>query len=137
MTSATILTIAALVTLLITAAGAIGGSWRLSRNTQSVNIYRENAKAWQDKAELQEAEISELRLSSNVKDEQITDLRARISTLEDMVTGRSLLEQMAADSRTRYGELLNVVAGMRSELRTEHESTRKLLTRIPSEGGES
>lgn len=117
MTAGTVLEIVAVITLLITAAAGVGGSWRLSRNTQSVNIYRENAQAWQQKAELQDGEIRDLQASGQVKDAQIAELKARVSVLENMVTGKSLIEELTMQTATRGAEVLAQLGEIRGEQR--------------------
>jgi hypothetical protein len=121
MNSGLILTIVALVTLLITAAAGVGGSWRLSRNTQSVNVYRENALAWQQKAELQSGQITDLQTASAVKDQQIIELKARLSTLEGVVTGKSMIQELSQRLDLRWTELLAQVSELRGGQRQIQE----------------
>lgn len=130
--SASLLTIVAIVTLLITAAGAIGGSWKISRNTQAVSIYRENAKAWQDKAELHEERIRELEAGSAAKDTQITGLKAKLAQLEDMVTGRSLLEQLIRDVNAQTSETMAQMGDIRGDLRANSEALSSIASSVAS-----
>lgn len=131
----TILTVLALITLLITAAAGVGGSWRLSRNTQSVNIYRENARAWQQKAQLQDTEIRDLQADGQVKDAKIAELLARVATLENVVTGRSLIEDLTSQMNARGGEVLAQLGAIRGAQRAMAEELAEVRASVNLPGG--
>ena len=102
---------AAALGVLITIA-AVYGSFRASRSTQSAMVMRDTAQAWEGKSKVQDVEIADLRASVQEKDQKIASLEARNSVLQDVVTGKSLLEQLEA----RTAELARVLAGVSSNL---------------------
>lgn len=94
MTGSGLVTIIAIISLLAVAATVVGGSYRNSRATQVLTLYRESAQAWEQKATLQQGEIEELQADSSRKDKQIADLQGRLTVLQDLVTGKTALEQL-------------------------------------------
>jgi hypothetical protein len=105
--------------LLFTAAGIAGGSWRISRNTQTVALYKDTAEAWEAKSKSQDARIAELEEAEHRKDREISELRGQVATLQDLVTGRSALQDM--DERLAAGiaqsaKILQVVQGIATDL---------------------
>lgn len=115
MSNATILTAVAVVGLLITAA-TVWGSFRVSRNTQATTLYRETASAWEAKSTAQDDEIASLKRALVTKDTQIAELNARVSLLTDMVTGKSVLEEVRQRFDERTDELLGIVSTTRDEV---------------------
>jgi uncharacterized protein HemX len=121
-----VLTLIAVLTFLVTAAGIAGGSWKIQRNTQTVAVYKQAAEAWEAKSKAQDAHIEtqddqiiKLGESMAEKDRQIAELRGQISTLQDMVTGRSAVEAM--DARLAAGieqsaRILQVVQGIATQI---------------------
>lgn len=145
-TATNIITIVAVIGLLITAATVVGGSFRVSRNTATVTRYKEAADSWQAKAvaqdekiEAQEERITVLQheiaakdaaftAEMSAKDTLISQLQGRLSVLQEVVTGKAVLDEISQrqveflnswDNRT--GEILNQVAATRGENRAIHE----------------
>jgi septal ring factor EnvC (AmiA/AmiB activator) len=116
MSEGVILTLLAITSLAATAAAAIGGSWRLSRNTQTVNIYRENAKAWEDKANLQEKEIESLKKDRSEQGTKITQLEHDITQLRDLITSRTLIEQLGKNIEAKQSEVLAQIGTVRADV---------------------
>jgi hypothetical protein len=115
----------------ILAAATIFASFRVTRNAQSTALYRENAAGWEAKSKLQDVQaaelqagynrqLHELRVQGAAKDEKIADLTARVEVLQDMVTGKSLLEEHHRAFEARSAEILEMVADTRSEVRAVH-----------------
>lgn len=97
--------IVAVIGLLGTAAAVVGGSFRVSRHTQVVANYRDAAQAWEAKASAQGNEITELRSELAEREKEIIELRSRVSILQDMVTGKSAIEQIIPEIHSVRDEL--------------------------------
>jgi hypothetical protein len=128
MTSSGLATGVAILAFLVTAGGVIGVSLRIGRNTQTIANYREAATSWEAKAKAQEGQIEELQAADTAKATQITELTAKVQLLQDMVTGKTAIEQLAAqvaDTFARIDEKLigrdvfeKEFADLRAELRS-------------------
>jgi hypothetical protein len=112
-----ILAVIAIIGLLITAATVVGGSFRVGRNTQTVSNYREAALSWEASAKALEAQVHqfeeqlaerdvharevetgfEAQLAE--KDARIHELEGRLTTLQDVVTGKSAVEALTVEMR--------------------------------------
>jgi len=118
------------VGLLLTAA-TVWGAFRVSRNTTATALYRGTAEAWEARATSQAMEIKETREQAERdraeftakladKDAQIADLAARVQLLSDMVTGKSVLEEISRSIHQRFdertGEILAIVKTGRDEV---------------------
>jgi hypothetical protein len=101
-----ILAIVALIGLLATAAAAVGGSFKVSNNTATISRYREAAQAWETKSRAQDAEILELQRVNIANDKKISELEARVTILQDLVTGKSAVDLIEAKS-TELKDLIN------------------------------
>jgi Tfp pilus assembly protein PilX len=131
-----VLVVVAVVTLLIAAAGVVGGQFRISRNATAIKITTEIAQAWENKAKVQEQQIHDLELSAAkqsqqttaalaAKDAEIAELRARVEVLQDLVTGKSAVENLAQDHKRLEGkisETLQQVGIIRTDLRKALEA---------------
>lgn len=115
----------------ILSAATILASFKVTRNTQATALYRENAAGWEAQAGLEKTksaemqaaydrQLDELRVQAAAKDEKIADLTARVEVLQDMVTGKSLLEEHHRAFQAKSAELLAMVADTRSEVRAVH-----------------
>ena len=123
-----ILTVVAVVSLLLTAAGAIGGQYRINRTDRSVKITKEIAEAWEAKAQQQESQIADMKqlaaereqettAALAAKDTEIAELRARVQVLQDLVTGKSAIEDLAIRLDTRLTELFSEINVVRGDVR--------------------
>lgn len=87
----------------------------------------------------QAAEIASLQESGAEKDRQIAELQGKVAMMQDMLTGRTALEDltaklsdMAEKSAARDTEILALTAGLRGEIRAVHETVenvRRTVTR--------
>ncbi len=123
-----------IVGVAITAAAAIGGSFRTGRAAMAIANYRTLAESWEAKAH--EAEAQKLVMA-----EQVADLTARVGVLQDLVTGKAqvdtlttrvdritaLLDDRAARMDARVSEILQQIGASRADL-------RKLLAAAAPEG---
>jgi hypothetical protein len=120
----------AAVGVLLTAA-TVWGAFRVSRNTTATALYRGTAEAWEARAGIQATEIRETREQAERdrveftrrlagKDAQIADLNARVQLLTDMVTGKSVLEEISRALQQRFDEraeeILDIVRTARDEV---------------------
>jgi len=94
LTSGSIGTIVAVLALLGTAGGMVGVSLRVGRQSQTVANYREAATSWEAKAKAQEGQIEELQAAAADAAQEVTELRAKVQILQDLVTGKTAIEQL-------------------------------------------
>ncbi|HEV2172906.1 MAG TPA: hypothetical protein VGR71_05030 [Nitrospira sp.] len=106
--SGAVVALISFIGLAITVA-AIFGSFRVARNTQTTTLYREAAQAWEAKARSQEDEIHELQKRDSEKDRLIAELKARVEVLQDIVTGRSMLEKLSLSVEQNNQQLRKIV----------------------------
>ena len=99
------------------------GQWRVSRNTAALTQYRDIAKAWEDKARVQESEISDLQTDKHHKDQIIAELQGKVTVLQDALTGKAAWDVL----EVRIAEALTIAGETRTEVRKVHE----LLTKGP------
>lgn len=128
-----IIAIISVITFLMAAAG-IFGSWRASRNSGALNMYRENAKAWEERSRVQETEISDLKhqvetltTQMHQKDEQNAELNGRVQVLQDTLTGKAAWEVLVTKIEDTQAQI--------GQLRTLTEANQKHLLALVSAGG--
>lgn len=121
LTGEEILTAVAVITLAITVAAVLGGSFRSGKNTAALTAYRETAIAYQTKAEAQEGKIHDLETQNASQAMTIAELQAKMALLQDLVTGKTAIDMLVA----RAGEMLDQMAATRSEVREVHELLTK------------
>jgi uncharacterized coiled-coil protein SlyX len=119
-----ILSLVSIIVAVLTVMGLAGGSFRVSRNTQTVANYREAALSWEAKADAQEKDIELLRAALIEKDRQIAELQGRVVVLQDMVTAAPAIEHLATTMAdvvtrmdTRGAEVLAQIGQLRGEVR--------------------
>lgn len=98
-------TILAILGFAITAAGLIGVSFRVGKNGQTVSNYREAASAWETKARAQAEEITTLQEQLADAKHRLGELEARLQLLQDMVTGRAAVADLAAQVQKQFADL--------------------------------
>jgi hypothetical protein len=111
MTSANIGTIVAIIALLITAGGVVGTSLRVGRNSQTVANYREAAASSEAKANAQKGQIEELQAAHELAVQEVTDLRAKVQVLQDMVTGKTAIEQLTVQVTEAFTRIDSKIVG--------------------------
>lgn len=129
MSSSAIVTWIAVLGFLITAAGLVGVSMRVGRNSQTVANYREAAASWEAKARAQEGQITQLQAADAAKKEQITELTAKVQLLQDMVTGKTAIEQLAAQVADTFDRIDAKIIG-RDVFDAAFDELRGEITRI-------
>lgn len=131
----------------------LGGNYRVARNAKIVADYEAGYKGLEAKAKGQEQQIGELQREAGEKDtkiadleHQLTDMQGRMSVLQEVVTGKSALEELtrqlaavttAMDRRaetisSRIGETQALVGDLRRELR---EGQKEILAAVVTPGG--
>lgn len=127
-----ILVIIAVITLALAAAGVIGGQYRISKNKTAIDVTKEIAEAWENKARAQETQIADLETAAQAhkerttlalaaKDAEIADLSARVGLLQDLVTGKTAIENLSADHQRFDTKLAEILAQVGEARREVHE----------------
>lgn len=93
------------------------GQWRVSKNTAALTQYRDIAKAWEEKARVQEVEIADLQVDKHRKDQVIAELQGKVTVLQDTLTGKASWDVLEG----RISEALHMAGETRTELRRVHE----------------
>jgi hypothetical protein len=78
----------------------LGTAWRVGKNTQTVNNYRESALSWETKARAQESELSDVRDQLGDAINQLQEMQGKVHVLEEVASGRAALEAMATQITT-------------------------------------
>lgn len=105
-----------LMAFLLSGVVAVAAVWRSSRNNTTLQNLKDAAESYKLKTEAQDvtiadmrrdhdAEATELNARLAAKDHELNELRGRVLVLQDLVTGKSALEQLAgtvADLVTNY-----------------------------------
>ena len=128
-----ILSIVAVVTLLITAAGVVGMGFRVGNNTQTLQNYRETAQSWKDKADAQAIQITLLEKASTEKDHQIAELQAKVSLLEKLVLGESTAASLREDHQhlaASIAESRELYVDIRDSLQEASQGIGEILERV-------
>lgn len=105
---------------------ALFASWRVSKRSVSVQLYRDTASAWEAKSKAQDQENADLRRMLASRDEKIADLTGRVAVLQDTVTGARAWDTL----ERRTAEMLALAADTRSETRQIHKAVRAGLDRL-------
>ena len=125
-------TIVAIVGALSFLVGTVGvvASWRASKNTSALNLYRETAQAWEGKSKVQDVQIADLEdardnLQKQIteRDRQLSELTGRVQVLQDALTGKVSWDILDR----KITEALQLGADVRTEVRTLHDNQTKLL----------
>lgn len=133
---------ATVVALLIVVAGILAVTFRNARTAQSIKNWRELAESYEAKSNQQEGKIAELQHKAveetrtreaemKKKDIQISNLQERVSTLQEILTGRAAFEELSlaitglvSQLQERTSESLSQMNEIRSELRGISERIR-------------
>lgn len=95
-----------LMAFLLSGVVAVAAVWRSSRNNTTLQNLKDAAESYKLKTEAQDVTIADMRrdhdaevagLSSRLadKDHELNELRGRVAVLQDLVTGKTALEQLA------------------------------------------
>lgn len=109
--SANIGTIVGVLALLLAAGGVVGTSLRVGRNSQTVANYREAAHSWEAKASAQEGQIGELQAAHEQAAQEVTELRAKVQILQDLVTGKTAIEQLSVQVTEAFARIDAKIVG--------------------------
>ena len=101
-----VLALVGLMSFLIAAVAAVAAMWRSSRNNATLQNLKDATESYKLKAEAQDVTIADMRRDHDAevaglnrrladKDAEVIDLRGRLGVLQEMVTGRTALEQLA------------------------------------------
>lgn len=99
LTFGTVVALGGLISLLIVAAGIVGASFRIGRNTATISNYRDaaqsfeiKANALEDETESLQRQIKTLQDQSAKKDLQIVSLQEQITSLRELLLQRATFE---------------------------------------------
>lgn len=101
-----VLALVGLMSFLVSGVVAVAAVWRSGRNNATLQNLKDATESYKLKAEAQDVTIADMRASHDAevaelnrrladKDTEVTDLRGRLGVLQEMVTGRTALEQLA------------------------------------------
>lgn len=138
----------AILTFLGTGVVYIVGAFRSTRNTNTLVTLKNSLDAYERQDKVRQGEIADLQKQVTEKDEQIKELQGKVSVLQDVVTGRQLIEQLQARteelaqinrdsievSSAKITEVLRLMADVRSDVR-ELAKAKSGTTRRPPAGG--
>lgn len=97
LTFGTFVALGGIVSLLIVAAGIVGASFRVGRNTSTVANYREAAQSFELKASALEDTVGDQKKQIKVLQDSNADKDIKIASLQEQITSlRELLLQRAA-----------------------------------------
>lgn len=109
--SANIGTIVGVLALLLAAGGVVGTSLRVGRNSQTVANYREAASSWEAKATAQAGQLDELQAAHEQAAQEVTELRAKVQILQDLVTGKTAIEQLSVQVTEAFARIDAKIVG--------------------------
>ena len=112
----TLVTFLAIASFVFAVVGIIG-QWRVSKNTAALSQYRDIAKAWEDKARVQETEIADLQDDARRKDAVIAELTGKVTVLQDSLTGKAAWDVL----ESRIAEAMLIAGETRAEIRQVHQ----------------
>jgi uncharacterized protein YlxW (UPF0749 family) len=94
--SAVVITAVAVLGILLTVAGVIGVwlAMRTAQHTQTVKNFRDAAESWREKAEATDSELTSMRTEMTELRQQYTSLLQKHEALQDVVTGRTAIENL-------------------------------------------
>lgn len=113
-----VLAVVAVCTLALGAA-AVAGQFRVSRNTGAVNAYRDSAQGWESLARTKDAEMTEMRVQIAALQAENSALKGRMQAMENIVTGKSMIEELSRDIDAKYETLVARLDGISSSLGTQ------------------
>lgn len=101
-----VLALVGLMSFLLSGVVAVAAVWRSGRNNATLQNLKDATESYKLRSESQDVTISDMRrehagevadLSARLadRDREIADLRSRVGVLQEMVTGRTALEQLA------------------------------------------
>lgn len=132
--SAFLVTLVGILGFILTIAAGVGSvaAFRISRNTETVRTYKENAAAWKERSEQQDVEITDLRSKIADQAKLIADLQGQLHTLSDVVTGRAAITELGQQLAKYMGDLAAQVGNIATTV-TEHN--QKVIQMLQQQGG--
>jgi predicted RNase H-like nuclease (RuvC/YqgF family) len=133
--------IATVVVALLALTGVLGISFRSARGTQILrnaeavaDSWRERADAMEVRAKARDEAIKDLQDKLAERDREISLLQGKILTLEEMVTGRSAIEELARQFQQRnvhmserVTEALMQINAIRGDVRQNYDLLLSLV----------
>ncbi len=127
---------------LLAAAGVAGAAFRSARTGQVVTELQRLADTRKEKAADLDRAIADLQAEGAAKDLKITELQGKVAVLQDMVTGKAAVEQLAAGfgqmvahMDERVSEALKQAGAIRGEVRDVHEAVEAVAAALARRDG--
>ncbi len=127
---------------LLAAAGVAGAAFRSARTGQVVTELQRLADTRKEKAADLDRAIADLQAEGAAKDAAITELQGKVQVLQDMVTGKAAVEQLASDfgqmvahMDERVSEALKQAGAIRGEVRDVHEAIEAVAAALARRDG--
>jgi hypothetical protein len=122
----------------ITAAAAVGSSFRSSRTATAINNYRQLAESW-------EARANDFEMKNTILAEQLAALTARVEVLQELVTSKARVDTLAevvgdqmrgqTERAAKWDARVTEVLHQINEVRIDVRSVQTALGVEPSERG--
>lgn len=96
-----------LVALVITIAGGVG-TWaalRVGRNSQVIANYKATAESWETRATALKAENEGLQDELTDTRKEVSELKSKNVTLQELATGQPAVQQISTDMRAGFDKL--------------------------------
>lgn len=122
MSSAFIITIAAIIGVLLTAAGIIGAwlAMRTAQHTQTVQNFREASASWREKAEAQASDLAVMQSEMAALTAKYDALRQEHEALKNVVTGKAAIEALGVSLEQARNDII-------VEIRLSRQSLEDLI----------
>lgn len=107
----------------------LAGSFKNTRDKKTLESLKTSADAWEAESRAQDLKIKNLEDENAEKDRKIADLTSRLDVLQDLVTGRSaiedltrIVEQFSQASVMRVGEIMSAIESAQAGVATVNAS---------------
>jgi predicted PurR-regulated permease PerM len=110
----------AVLGFVLTVAAAVGSvaAFKISRNTETVKNYKENAASWKERSETQQVEIGTQSEKIQAQAQLIAELQGQVHTMQEILSGRTDAKELAELFRTGMSELGGSVGNLATSLST-------------------
>lgn len=89
----------------VAVAALAGTAWRVGKNTQTVNNYRESAQSWEARAKSYEEDLADVTAKNEDFQRQISEMQGKIHILEEVASGRAAMEALTTQITETVKEL--------------------------------
>lgn len=121
-----------LIAVVITIAGGVG-TWaalRVGRNSQLIANYKATAESWESRASGLKAENEGLSEDLTETRQEVTDLNAKVTTLQELATGQPAVQKISTEMKEGFERLTERLDGFGESL----ESMKGVIDGRPKAG---